>query len=567
MKIAQWLNQMTTPQTKGVNNVVAENREIAGEGQVLKDLGMAPTEENREAVAYLMAEGIEPTEEAIDAVKTLLGEKTPPAVVRNVLGLVVAKDIAPTAENLMRLANVLVDRPDYASLFKDLGLMLGQGEGVAALPLDTADPQALAQALKLEIHFGALEQLPLGPLATASESATVGPLSSDGMEHSSGGASTIASPEREHPVLASDDVPLDRTQAFLETATEQIAALVADIEAKGYPLPEVVSREDLTMLLVRETTERTLAAESAFRTEKQTLLHLLKEVEGPTPRAALTEAIERMDDLMTKSDLTLYTSMEEEIALGSWRRNLAQARQLLEEDDFTGAKKLTAGVEKALERLTLSFEKVHIEVRPKITARADMTGRQGLEQLRRMGFNHEIETAKSLLKEKPLPEPNLKQLLISLKEAFGEEVGTGLRRSIEGQQLQNKPTHQMQDQYHFQIPVTIQEKIKPLSVMINAKKENGRVDAANCELYFVLDLERHGKTGIRLQITEGRVKTTVKNDDLAFREDAKRALAPYGAWLSDMGFELAEMSFSSLASQSRTMARTEALTDRLDVSL
>jgi hypothetical protein len=561
LKIAQWLNQLTAPSPKGVDHVVAENREVTGEDQVLKDLGMAPTKENREAAGYLIAEGIEPTEEAIDAVKTLMGEKTPPAVIRSVLGLVASKDIAPTAENLMRLTVATGEGPDYASLFRDLGLV-SEGEEGASLPLDTSDPQALMQALKLEMHFGDLEPLPVD---FSKGQAEIDPTEvPDAREPEETNATQE---ETERPEATTAEEVQKGAGAFLEQASEQIATLIAEIESRGHPLPETVSRDDLAMLLVRETTERTLAAEKTFLTEKQTLLTLLRQVDGSTPRASLTEAIERLDDLMTKSDLTLYTSMEEEKALGSWRRSLAEARDRLASGDLTGAKKLTGKVERALQRLTLQFEKVHVEVRPKLTAEARMTGRQGIEQLRRLGLNHEMETAKSLLMDKPRPDPNLKQVFAALKEAFGEETATGLRRSIEGQQLQNKPTHQTQDQYHLQIPVVLQEKIKPLSVMINAKKEDGRVDAANCELYFVLDLERFGKTGVRLQIKEGEVKTTVKNDDLAFREDAKRALEPYAAWLSDMGFTLSELTFSSMGTRSREENRGQVPVDRLDVSL
>jgi hypothetical protein len=87
------------------------------------------------------------------------------------------------------------------------------------------------------------------------------------------------------------------------------------------------------------------------------------------------------------------------------------------------------------------------------------------------------------------------------------------------------------------IPYMAENKIKSLDLFIQAKKEGEKIDWKNSTLYFVMDLNRYGKTGIKIQSVNKIVNMTVKNNDDRIKKETESSFEAFLDELADEGFK------------------------------
>ncbi len=155
---------------------------------------------------------------------------------------------------------------------------------------------------------------------------------------------------------------------------------------------------------------------------------------------------------------------------------------------------------------------INIQTDPQVSPRAV------LEILRGLGLNHESEMSENLGKEKSETtvkiSQNMKSVLLKLEENTSQKVNAkeGLE-NLTGQQLMNKLEYKSQKQkLLFNMPIAIDNSVKNLKIQVNAKKDNQKIDWKNTTLYFVITLDKLGDTGVLVDVNNGQLNLTIKND-------------------------------------------------------
>lgn len=372
------------------------------------------------------------------------------------------------------------------------------------------------------------------------------------------------------------DVAEESIEIFVKEAVEALAQNMTEV------FGAVVNALEIKTFLVEVTTEATIQAKKDFDTFQATVKTSLEALEvdmkttrvGPEKIAAdLSKVAEKVNDLILKSNVTLFTDMPTEKKLLLMSAELDQAQTFIKNGEFAKVQNLVrqtldllksikfdpsirrvqvfAGqkMEQVADVLSGESKKMPLEkqVLEQLATLQDTQGnrmaRDVLETLRYLGLNHEMETAELLDKgttetTKAWHNSNVKELLLRLmKTEIENRTVAGAEESLmnlSGQQMMNDTKSGQQPFYFFNFPIADGESLGNMKVIMKGVNRNQVMDWQNAELYFGVDLKSAGKIGIKVKIQDRKISLELLNESST---DISAKLNGVLDELSDFGFE------------------------------
>jgi hypothetical protein len=352
-----------------------------------------------------------------------------------------------------------------------------------------------------------------------------------------------------------EQVSMDLTAAFEESPTIKLYV----VESVTIKMQDVAEEFKVAQKDMLQTMEKAISEEKPLTTEQ------VKDV--------LNSVINKLDDVLLKSDVPLYTSMSMEKNLLKMSSDLQTARQHLAKGNIADAKniiktvhgKLEEAVFKPSERKVQGFALKQSEaflqnkemIQLQTYRQEGVSARNVLELFRNLGLNHEYEVSEKLSQLKTLEkemklDTNLKEVLHKLDQDEKQENKTveTIEKSLNnlnGQQLLNKQGQKNNQQtLFFNIPMVNDQEVKNMKLYVNSRDANNRLDWENCSLYFVIDLKQYGPTGIKVDIKDRGVFITVKNDDEDLKDVIEPLLENLGDMFEDVGLKEKDVNFVPL---------------------
>jgi len=378
-----------------------------------------------------------------------------------------------------------------------------------------------------------------------------------------------------------DDSADDPMEDIGEQIAQWVTEALGSVDAVAQELMDNFNDSATIKLYVVESVtikmqEVAIEFKSAQREMIQTMENALSEEKPLTSdqiKDVLNTVINKLDDVLMKSDVPLYTSMSMEKNLLKMSSDLQEARQKLANGDIAGAKnivktvhgKLEAAVFKPSERKVQGFalkqSEAFLQEKEMMTVQTykqeGVSARNVLELFRSLGLNHEYEVSEKLSQLKTLEKEmkldgNLKEVLYKLEQDEKQENKTveTIEKSLNnlnGQQLLNKQGQKNNQQtMFFNIPVVNEQEVKNMKLYVNSRDANNRLDWENCSLYFVIDLKGYGPTGIKVDIKDRGVSFTVKNDNENLKDVIEPLIENLGTVLEEVGLKEKDVSFVPL---------------------
>ncbi len=353
-------------------------------------------------------------------------------------------------------------------------------------------------------------------------------------------------------------------------------------------MTDVLSEMVVKMYAVKETTALTAALKQEFKTVQNEVSHQLEKViQAIEPQNTQEEpiqakpvdtseligkAIDKLNQTITKSDLTLYTSMKNERDLLVASSDLTKARQLLAQGKQTEALTILKKTHSLVNKMVFTPEKKRIELfaTRQMTRAMDtieqsdhryknqqnlksvlqilsndsnhVKARDVVETVRFMGVNHEVELANQMdQKEQPskrdLVNANIKEILIKLSKEETDkrtvEQTESSLMNLNGQQMMNDFNQREQGQsYYFNYPVTVEGEAQNMKVFLSGKG-NQSLDWQNAEMVFGLTTEKYGQVGIRVKSVSGKLELKVLTHE---KSDLSSQLAGLEEAFLELGF-------------------------------
>ena len=352
-----------------------------------------------------------------------------------------------------------------------------------------------------------------------------------------------------------EQVSMDLMAAFEESPTIKLYV----VESVTIKMQDVAEEFKVAQKDMLQTMEKAISEEKPLTTEQ------VKDV--------LNSVINKLDDVLLKSDVPLYTSMSMEKNLLKMSSDLQTARQHLAKGNIADAKniiktvhgKLEEAVFKPSERKVQGFALKQSEaflqnkemIQLQTYKQEGVSARNVLELFRNLGLNHEYEVSEKLSQLKTLEkemklDTNLKEVLHKLDQDEKQENKTveTIEKSLNnlnGQQLLNKQGQKNNQQtLFFNIPMVNDQEVKNMKLYVNSRDANNRLDWENCSLYFVIDLKQYGPTGIKVDIKDRGVSITVKNDDENLKDVIEPLLENLGDMFEDVGLKEKDVNFVPL---------------------
>jgi len=383
--------------------------------------------------------------------------------------------------------------------------------------------------------------------------------------------------EADADIKAFEDDMIERLEAsmdevmssFMDNSDGEMAAAISDMRFKTF--------------LVTKITAQAIEAKKEFNEVKKEIVQNLRELEVPkTPqekadvKEMLGKAIEKLDNLLMKSDVTLFTDMKMERDLLNMSSTLQEARKLLGKGEVNQALDIAKNVQNKLDQMIFKPSEKNVQLMafkqgadvlniqtntvPSIDWQ-DASPRGVLELFRNMGLNHEPEVAEKLLsQDKSLIKDgdykikdNLKAVLLKLMESEEPDQRRAVSatekslNNLTGQQLMNKlETKQDTQTLFFHVPVNAAGEVKDMKLFVNARKNGDSIDWENSSLYFSVDLKKYGETGIHIQTKDKLLSISVKNDNASFENVMKPLVTVLQKEFVDVGFKLGPVNFTAL---------------------
>lgn len=382
--------------------------------------------------------------------------------------------------------------------------------------------------------------------------------------------------------------PLEDT---MEDISEQIAQWVGEaigsIDQVSQELMETFNTSASVKLYVVESlTVKMQESADVFKKAQKEMLTTMEKALGAEKnlttnqiKEVLNTVINKLDDVLMKSDVPLYTSMDMEKNLLKMSSDLQGARQLLSKGDITGAKniiktvhgRLEAAVfkpsEKKIQGFALKQSEAFLQNKEIMQFQSykqeGVSARNVLELFRSLGLNHEYEVSEKLAQLKTFEkdiklEGNLKEVLYKMEQKEEKQEHKTIEtiekalNNLNGQQLLNKQGQKNSQQtLFFNIPMVSDDEIKNMKLYVNARDANNQLDWENCSLYFVIDLKTYGPTGIKVDIKDRSVSITVKNDNGSLKDVITPLIEDLGKAFEEVGLKEKEIHFLPLDSHKK----------------
>ena len=375
---------------------------------------------------------------------------------------------------------------------------------------------------------------------------------------------------------------------YIEKALEDIESIENEMVISS----DVFKFENLKMYIVKETTAKTIELKNEFEKYRSEILDKLEPLEKldfeniankdkETAKFVINSTIDKIDKLIMKSDITLFTDMKTEKNLLSYSSDLADAKGLVEKGKFSKAMEVVKKVVKGIKEIkfepsftkiqafeisklgkTFNFDKSlenqHLEKILNFSESENTaSARKVLELFRSMGLNHEYELTEKIGNLKEFKnhlklEPNIKDILMKLSEYEKEDknIVETIEKSLNnlnGQQLMNKQGNKGSGEtMFFNIPIYTENEFKNMKLYINSREKNNKLDWENCDLYFVINFKEYGETGIKVDIKNRNLKITIKNDNEKLKGKMTPLLASIEENFSGVGFNIGDILFKSM---------------------
>lgn len=342
-------------------------------------------------------------------------------------------------------------------------------------------------------------------------------------------------------------------------------------------------------LVVTRVTEKLAQAAIDFKQTKRDLMKNLDSIDfltkqfqknaAPQIRQMLESTIKTLDQTILKSDMMMLTDMKTEKQLIQASSQLAEAKKLLDKGDLKGVQTIVRDVKSMLERLQFKPQDVRIQhfvmqeeesikmYKPqeqlirsftetlRTQATFEHSARGVYEQVRTMGLNYDSEVGQMLVSEKDMTlSKNMKQALLQLAE---QQENTQVRQAAEqalnnvtGQQLLSKSDHGTTPQHlFFSLPLLLNKNVQNLQVYVNSKNQGEKVDWENCSLYFLLDTNKLGETGVLVNVVDRQLSVTLKNNLPDFEEKVSPLVEKATKRLEEVGYNMSSIQFRKLATE------------------
>lgn len=341
-----------------------------------------------------------------------------------------------------------------------------------------------------------------------------------------------------------DDIEAAKWLSTVEEAVQNVMAQSASVlQALIEPIP-------LNTYLVETATEATIKAKETFEAFRKETLQILENIQKPENKtnlaADLTKAVEKINQIILKSDVTLFTDMHTEKKLLVMSSELDRALVLIKNGSLGKAMEIVKGATKLLSEVRMNpsqrriqvfsqnnLDKVSemlkgesrgyertkaqldVHIRQQLTSyREPGMARDVLETLRFLGLNHEMEVAESLDQNrletfKVWNQSNVKEILLKLmKEDIENRTVSGVEQNLTnttGQQMMNDSGTKEQPFYFFNIPILEDESLGNMKVYMKGATRNHQIDWQNAELYFGFSEKDASSIGIKVKIQDRRL--------------------------------------------------------------
>ena len=386
----------------------------------------------------------------------------------------------------------------------------------------------------------------------------------------------------------------------LTQISDRISELQDIVEIKSY--------------LVKETTALGIEMKSQFEDFKAEVAQILDQTKAETPKNTadlVSKAIETIDKMITRKEVTLYSTMQTERDLLVTSSNLKEASNLLVQGKVQEAIVIVDKANETVKQLFFDPDKRMVQLF--VTQKADMTNnilekdvdqgqlkiqnilsqlqdqqgkhhaRDVVETLRFMGNNHETEVVniiegKDKSESQALIKENIKEILLKMSKEEGEQrTVTSTEKSLmnlSGQQMLNDSQQDGKKPfYFFNYPIQEADEINEMKVYVSGNQNKQKVDWQNSELYFGVNLKTLGDAGIKIKINNGAIDIQVRNDQ---HEIIAEALAQYADDLKTIGYESVSVSGRSFKAENplrvemeerHTSSKEESKDGRVDLKV
>ena len=557
MKITSFLN------TLKLNEARTQNVEINSDKKEsdFDSLSMEKTSENLKIYKTLKDNNIEPTKEMIEEIKIGF-DKLNGTFNQKIesLDMLLKKDIEVNVKNLQIIHNSLNTKIDYNKIFEILN-KYGEKEEV--------------NYDELLNKVGFSEKVISEFIINISKNMTLVENLTSIMIDDSNNELTESDKENISIIVDSnenvDDENFDlKINEMLNEFEKNVNEVINEIKEEiPVEVAELVNSNNFRMFLVETTTKEMNEVKNEFDNFKKVNADLIDNILSlPDGNKnidkkinELEKVIKNFENIIMKSDITLYTTMKQEKELINMTSKLELAKEYLEKNEFSEAKEVLKEVKKELDKIDFKPKDIKVKAFMKKEANKILFGEKNnfkdiynsfskknkgardiLEVLRATGVNHDSEMAQKIEKSdfNKFQMNNLKNAVLDIMKFNEGKTFNELKNTVNnitGNQFQNKlEVKSNVQQMHFSIPYELNSKIKSFDLYVNSKKENEKMDWKNSTLYFVVNLKNYGKTGIRISSSNKVVNMNIKNDSNEFKNNSDKLFNSFLDELSDEGF-------------------------------
>jgi hypothetical protein len=561
---------------------IIENKNMNGEESTsgFESLGIKKTNENLKIYKTLIDNEVEPTKEMVEDIRGVF-EKLDGTLEEKIksLDILVKKDIEITVKNIRIVHQSLTKNIDYDKLFDNLNKYFEDEE---------IDYDKLLK--KLGFSEKIINEFLLNKTEKFSLKDNLIKIYDDKDNTLDEIEKTIISDVINDKEKIEKEVEFqieDIFDDFERNISEVINEIKDDVP---YEIGELIDTNNFRSFLVETTTKEMVMVKEEFEVFKKENIKLIDKIvldldeNKNFKNNDLSKVIKNFEKVIMKSDITLYTSMKQEKELIKLVSKLELSKEYLDKNDYNKAKRILIDVKKELDKIDfhpkdikvkafmekevdkiLFPEKNNVKALYNTFSKKNKGVRETLELLRGTGVNHDSEIAQKIEKSdySKLEESNLKDIILNIAKSNGGELPLDLKSTITnitGNQFQNKLEVKSNfQQMHLLIPYDSNSKIKSLDLYIKSKKESEKIDWKNSTLYFVINLKKYGKTGIRISSSNKIVNMNIKNDNEEFHKNSIKMFNEFIDGLAKEGFIKGKVNYSKFVENSKDEVISEVL--------
>lgn len=559
-----------TPSAEDVKQIGAFMKNASGsEAQKLEAVevalykGIEPTEDNLLAVHSALTHDSEAVEALIESppmtdvklssrevVKMIKALKVPEAVKETILSKV--ENGSTLRDALQVVGEALGIKFDEASKLAEIIIKLQDVDSIlptAVTVAEPSEPQKSMQSMKLVPHESVLtisaENQGSGAVRTDAVKSEVIPTSAmSSFEMPAASENSFEPIEATEATEAIDSTYEIEEGKILAMIDEAVTALMSQ---SFHIYEDIAERIGLKTYLVTSTTEATIKAKQTFEVFQKETLSLLENKTNIS--ADLTKAVEKINQIILKSDVTLFTDMHTEKKLLVMSSELDKALVLIKNGEIGRAKEIVAASAKLLSDISFNpsqkrvqvfaedkmnhfgkmfkneqhkAERLDLQIRQHlISHRGAGPARDVVETLRFLGLNHEMEVAEALEQNrhetfKAWNQSNVKEILLKLmKEDVENRTVSGVEQNLmnlSGQQMMNDSGAEDQPFYFFNLPILEDEELGNMKVYMKGASRNHQIDWQNAELYFGVTIKNESTIGIKVRIQDRKLDIEMLED-------------------------------------------------------